>query len=925
MSLACHFLPWVRQGLAAGVRAEDDLASGLPGRASADVTLEVNSQPVNVPVHLYSAGDVTALDPDQIVRTDPPANVMGFEPNYFPLVEFDRPDLPWLFTPAAATTRNRLRPWLVLAVIREQDGVTFEPGAAGALPVVRIEPPARPVDELPDLADSWAWAHAQVLADGGEDLGLALSADSDLNLSRLLCPRRLAPNTRYLACVVPAFETGRKAGLGLTVADADPLAPAWSLADAAPTTIILPVYYHWRFGTAERGDFESLVRRLRGRPLPPAVGTRIMSVEGLGFALPDLGLVRMGGVLRTPNTRLGMVPDDFKESLRTLVNLPAAQRADPQSTPSGEDPLVAPPIYGRFHARQQAVAPDGGQPRWLRRVNLDPRYRVAAGLGTRIVQELQDELMASAWQQLTDIEEANQLRIQAQFAVEVGRKIHQKHLQPLSTDRIYQVVGPLRSRVRLSPHTLETVLAAQRVTPGATSNAMRRVARPQGPVLRRAGLKVKTAGQPTKGTVFLRLAGGGAAVPWAPDLDGMTLRAKVDEEVARLYSAAASRIFSPARTKAEALYTSARRMADYLGQVQRLSLEGVVLHRNAADTETAFDGVRTTLLQRLDPTVTVPARARQRLRGTDGNPVSAEDAVDPAAPMPHPKFQRPMYESIAALSQDLLMPGLSKVPQDTVTLAETDPRFVEAFMIGLNHEMSRELLWRRYPTDQRGTYFGRFWDSSGIPGAPGDQLAPLHEWKPEYRLGENVLGGRGGGRLVLLIRGELLRRYPGAIITVALPQSPPALDPAEEWYPIFRGTLEPDITFLGFELSPTALYTDRDGAPWYIIIQQPPGDTRFGMDVAKTPGAVPATLAHWSDLEWGHVVNSAEELESLSHASLGGRLAGVSRPLSVEQTDAFEWGHNAAQMAAITMQPPVRIAIKATVILPPRPTEEDAQ
>jgi hypothetical protein len=31
-------------------------------------------------------------------------------------------------------------------------------------------------------------------------------------------------------------------------------------------------------------------------------------------------------------------------------------------------------------------------------------------------------------------------------------------------------------------------------------------------------------------------------------------------------------------------------------------------------------------------------------------------------------------------------------------------------MVGLNHEFARELLWREYPTDQRGSYFRQFWD-----------------------------------------------------------------------------------------------------------------------------------------------------------------------------------------------------------------------
>ena len=45
---------------------------------------------------------------------------------------------------------------------------------------------------------------------------------------------------------------------------------------------------------------------------------------------------------------------------------------------------------------------------------------------------------------------------------------------------------------------------------------------------------------------------------------------------------------------------------------------------------------------------------------------------------------------------------------------ETNQRFVEAYMVGLNYEFARKLLWREYPTDQRGSYFRQFW-SVGDP------------------------------------------------------------------------------------------------------------------------------------------------------------------------------------------------------------------
>src|SRR6185436_20605305 len=90
-----------------------------PGVAGADVTLAINGAPpsVRVPVRLMGPGHVTGLDARQIVRTDPAPGSRGFEPNYFPLIEFDDPTLPWLFTPASANAQARLRPWLVLVVV----------------------------------------------------------------------------------------------------------------------------------------------------------------------------------------------------------------------------------------------------------------------------------------------------------------------------------------------------------------------------------------------------------------------------------------------------------------------------------------------------------------------------------------------------------------------------------------------------------------------------------------------------------------------------------------------------------------------------------------------------------------------------------------------------------------------------------------
>ncbi|MCL4258882.1 MAG: hypothetical protein KJZ53_10200, partial [Anaerolineales bacterium] len=76
--------------------------------------------------------------------------------------------------------------------------------------------------------------------------------------------------------------------------------------------------------------------------------------------------------------------------------------------------------------------------------------------------------------------------------------------------------------------------------------------------------------------------------------------------------------------------------------------------------------------------------------------------------------------------------GLEHVPPNTIAGLVTNPRFIEAFMVGLNHEMSRELLWRGFPTDQRGSYFRQFWETRGrVPKPEGDaakDVGPIHAW-----------------------------------------------------------------------------------------------------------------------------------------------------------------------------------------------------
>ena len=183
-----------------------------------------------------------------------------------------------------------------------------------------------------------------------------------------------------------------------------------------------------------------------------------------------------------------------------------------------------------------------------------------------------------------------------------------------------------------------------------------------------------------------------------------------------------------------------------------------------------------TLLAALDPVRTIPKRILSFVAVPPG--FGSVRPVDTLAPvMAHPVFADPMYKPLRDISTELLVPNLGLVPNNTITLMETNNRFVEAYLVGLNHEMASELLWREYPTDQRGSYFRQFWDvgdvvarDDGTDASAREEalrdITPLHTWGRTTALGSHdnralPTGSEpGDARLVLVIRGDLLKRYP---------------------------------------------------------------------------------------------------------------------------------------------------------------------
>ncbi len=1126
------FLPWVQPGTATHIpdKAMDRLKTSQPGFVSFQIGLVINQElPVSKTVRFYGPGDVTGIDPHQVVRTEPRPNTRDFEPNYFPAIEFDRPDLPWLFTPAKSDSntdaKSRLRPWLCLVVVRKQKGVALRPAVTTPLPVLEIKDPARPSEELPNLSESWAWAHVQVI--GSERQPDALTATlvnaPARSVSRLLCPRRLEPNTEYVACVVPTFELGRKSGLGQQIGPADEnLNPAWPSLKSSDL-IELPVYYHWAFRTGAAADFEELVRRLKAREMPPEVGKRSLDISRPGFRLQPpsdepgttLGLE---GALRVVKTG----PDDWSEAkrlpfqteLKRLINTPW-QIA---TTVSEQRPVVGPPIYGCWQATKHEVAPGKPSspappatwppPFWLDELNLDPRNRVLAGAGAEVVRKEQESLMASAWDQLGEIEKINQRLRQAQLSRSVNHRYHVKIFSRLSEETLLKILAPAQSRIVVDespagqpatarPVLLSQKLAASGVPTNTVSAGLRRLARPRGAINRRfertvgtrvPGLvkvfKQKSEERPppklgetiwvddeppagavlenwTKFTTFPKpytgktchgflepgvvshsfhstptpfdvgigdrlfayvlvhlsqsptrqimlqwhstTDGWGHRAYWGENLipdgigaDGTIARRRlgdlpVTDVWVRLEVPAGSvgleghfvdgmafiHLFGRATWDRAGQYSphskgpiTIERVSDMLpagvesvlvpgtpnkfvrvpdDQIlarESLRLENLVPQKmpktavqpnNAPLLKAARDhqkylarlfddskvilgtiglgtlakvvpqSIQKSALVSLNPSKTIAARVLGNL-GIKSPSLTTGDPLDPV--MDAPAFPQPMYESLRDLSPEFLFPGLDQVPPDSVQLLETNALVIESYMVGLNAEMGRELLWRGYPTDQRGTYFQHFWDAVDDDPDRLPDIPPIHSWG-KRKLGNNTTGAAAGNKLVLLIRGELLRRYPNTIIYAVQavsksgrPHLPP--EPFAEIHPIFRGAIEPDVTFVGFDLTVDDV---RKESGYFFVLQQQPSEPRFGLDVAPAPGQPDETKAlplmkNWNQLHWGH-----PELKALDHVSF-------TKALTVTN-DQGKWFHNSAHMAYITKQRLVRIAIHESQMLPP--------
>jgi hypothetical protein len=979
---ALSFYSFVRRGLATAFTNEDGTDAG-----SSETTIQFDITPGGVvaadipPVaratlSLVGPGDIVGLDSSVVVRVSPKAN--DFDAEYIPyaLIEFDQADLPWRYTPAkeagdVASQTDQLRPWFSLVVLPATEANIQAPTAAQKLPLLTVSEAS-----LPDPSEAWAFAHTQF---SGTNLSEQAVKDQITGkpgrfVARLMSPRLLQPKTEYVACLVPTFQRGALIGAGTPPADTDALTASWSTGSG---NVILPVYYSWRFATGSVGSFEQVARLIKSAVLPETLGRRDMDVSAPGLGLPpaSAGSLPAEGALQSvasfeagrpvwPATEQAV----FLPQLADLLNAPAA--ADPTVT----DPLVVPPLYGQWYAADDTLnkpvnAPQqpGTNPAWFYELNSDPRERVAAALGTTVIQREQQALLASGWDQVAEIRTVNdKLRV-----LQLGRgllvRLFERHFAGNDLQRAYHLTLRIQSRISCGSSTVCNNLAQSPVVPGFLSSQWTRFARPRGPIGRVQGRPAltnfasdllsrlnkcqKPAPEPPPPVTHdpgdnpgglscdqidaLSGLGSDVLLRWALVILWVSRKLLVSQagdcwwigvKALRFAVWLIHVVISPGDVKRRCAWhagtltvqdvLNAPPMPTFNGGVFASAalpnplptppIPGVSGQTDSADAaairaalvrllqETAapasipcpppmeLETCFASIIAQLDPEETVGQRLFDRLfldASISWHPV---DKLEPIfAP---PTYERPMYEPLSEVSYDWLLPGLSQMKQDTAGLAVINQRFIEAYMAGLNHEMTRELLWNEFPTDQRGTYFRQFWSIAGHILEDGSTLPPeqlrdikvLRFWDKTASLGENSprelpvgSDGQPAPFLVLVVRAQLIKKYPNVIV-----YAQKVVDTAqgrtltgEQRHPVFYALLKPDVAFYGFNLTVAEVRGDPD---WYFVLQEQPGEPKFaeeGADLATQTFTSPANFFTRDDTTNEPVAQSATSASELAGAT----------------------------------------------------------
>lgn len=850
MAGTLKFYAWKRSPL-----YENADANPTQGRLTGHVTLTVRDDfnPADSLSHtigfsMMGARDIAGVSRSAIRRTAPPSDTQDAETTKCVHIEFAEADFPWRYTPEKRSG-NILRPWLVV-IVGTADEIKIENNRVVATDDVFAAHP---------LSESARWAHIQ-----GAD-------DDPAQVARLFSPRKLTPQKEHIAALVPAYGYNSQTGA---------LFDSWGAGSPAQA---LPAYYWWRFWTAEAGDFETLAEALHPQKIP---GIGVASVtytrqsDNAEIKLPVRGAITSLMLESDPQ------PEGLLEAMSDLDPLTQLQRYE------GEQRIISLPAYGGLWVADPETTA------WGTMLNDDPRYRGIAGLGLQMGVVEQEQLVGAAIAQAGAFDTAARLLRDLALGLETARSLWNRHLPKDPTEQLW-LFGSAMSRMHSASGTvMSEITAPDRPLDAALfSGAARRLLRRgtaqmrqsrDGYISRRTLLHAANECPPDG---EMRLAG-------VPHLDALTGELGIEsfEEMLELPRLPPDFIAALARLDGEIIDPG---WLDRLIEIMREFGLGDVI-------DACVDETQNTLMKYENETATFevlwriviaclmremyfpqeryedfptavgiydPPEPPEICRpvvdwGALGGAVSgaidpnradapiilricsmitmAGDSLCSPAPLEVPiSLDFATWMLLRDHAREWLLPGVGRLEKDAVVAMESNPVFIDAYLLGLNTQFLDELRWRNIPIDRTRMPLLMFWGHINFEGnhkrMPDVYSVnePGHAWADEFPLGDRAhqvvhANDPAGNRdLIVVFHTDLFRRYPSTVIYLLqaddatidarMEQSPLPFSP-QRIGPMFRGNIEPDIVFFAFNIDPNSI------GQYWVVLDEPPAELRFRSD-----------------------------------------------------------------------------------------------
>ncbi|MFA6238084.1 MAG: hypothetical protein WC635_12195 [Bacteriovorax sp.] len=881
MSAELRFYSWAQTGLSQYLEYDPSVLNSpkIPFSIKLKDMEEVTGN-----LNFFSHADVTNLGNDLIARIEPPHQCHNFESNYLPFIEFESYSLPWIFSPKN-TGSDKLYPWVVLVVLEKDDNVTLD--GEKDFKILTIKKKAGRV--LPKLADSHAWVHIQETITKPDNLEPSLEKRfkelAPNFISRLICPVKLKDSKSYIACLVPSYKAGANTALGL-VQDAKNLTErAWQ---DETDNLTLPAFYTWEFATGNE-DFEALARKIKPQEARVSNSTVLnISDPGSQLSVTDLGLtsaqaisqLNFLGVLKlreqTETNWNGIHKDKFQQRLRELLELGT-------TAPESNDPLVSAPKYGATYFRPNA------QKNWFEEINLHPVYRSIAAIGVEIAKAHQEEIISLAWSKFENGEYIKQTLTQSRLTYMTNSRLFQK-MQVLPAQELTQLTSGMHGQITLDGKmSLRDELKSDPAIPKALFSK---------------DLK-KSAHSFQKKSAFKM---------------GTSLSSSMSSAIFN------GKVISTEFTK----FAPSKAIKFDTGDIKKGSKElpSALYTTPTVNVRKNIEAISTKIVSQINPKFSVAEKFSKKMAGVSVS-------IDSQVPIPKSlgiefNFDLPVYEWLLTSARQYFCPAVTGLAENSVTLFEVNQKFIDIFMLGFNHEVIRELTWRKFSVDPQSTPFKKFWDY--IDESRVD-LLPIKDWK-------NINGATTATTAkaisVFLFNSELFAKYPNANIyaveaewkTKAETESAyksrsakisikpelthyrvPKYDSAID--PILNGRFDAFSSFIGFQKDIDDLVGSIDHNQkkpgYFLVIEEASNDSHFGLDRAdlKKLGQSPTTR---DNLSWDHLVHDQKELEALLHIPLN--------PTWKDQAiNNHYWGKSSADMAFLTYQKPSRILIHSSSLV----------